>query len=267
MIDSLNSVAADSPLGKMLRFLMNRIPKNHVTRIRSGINRGARWVVGSSIHRCWLGSYETEMQTRVKELIRPGMLIWDVGANAGFYTLAFSRLTGSTGAVYAFEPLGENVAKLRRHLEVNAAANTHIVQLALSDREGLIGFDTGDSHQKGFLSHRCDQYLVPASTADQFLTQRPDAVPDLVKIDIEGAEADMLEGARQLLLRHRPVVLLALHSPEQKFRCHAILRESGYAIEAIDGSGTHEPTAGGWEILATPVAIPASTVEPAMAAG
>ncbi len=67
--------------------------------------RGKRWIAGSSNHGCWLGSYELAKQRKVIELVRPGMVCWDVGAHVGFYTLLFAELVGPLGRVFAFEPL------------------------------------------------------------------------------------------------------------------------------------------------------------------
>lgn len=55
------------------------------------------WVVGSAPHGCWLGTYELEKQRTIMPFIKPGMTIFDIGAQAGFYTLLFSRLVGPSG--------------------------------------------------------------------------------------------------------------------------------------------------------------------------
>ena len=246
MIAELNAVDTHSRTGRLLRFLLNRIPKSHVARVRGGVNKGRRWVVGTSIHRCWLGSYEADKQALLERLVKPGMVVWDVGANAGFYTLAMSRLTGETGHVYAFEPLASNLQNLQRHVHLNQLANTTVVQTALGGMNGLCGFDTGISHQKGFLSQAKTDYLVPCMTVDEFLRVRPEARPGLLKIDVEGAESGVLEGARQFLSEHHPILLLALHGPDQVKKCHQLLHEFGYSI----AERSEDTAACGEEILA-----------------
>ena len=91
-------------LGRALRLPLRLIPKDANVRILQGPLRGKYWISGSSDHGCWLGSYEVAKQRKVTELVRPGMICWDVGANVGFYTLLFAELVGRTGSVYAFEP-------------------------------------------------------------------------------------------------------------------------------------------------------------------
>lgn len=248
MISELNAVNAQSRTGRLLRFFLNRIPKSHVARVRGGVNKGSRWVVGTSIHRCWLGSYESDKQALMERLVKPGMVVWDVGANAGFYTLAMSRLTGKTGHVYAFEPLASNVENLHRHVQLNQLSNTTVVQSALGGMNGLCGFDTSISHQKGFLSQTKSDYLVPCMTVDEFLKDRPEARPALLKIDVEGAESGLLEGARQFLAEHKPILVLALHGQDQVKKCYAILGELGYSIS----ERTEDAAACGEEILALP---------------
>jgi len=67
----------------------------------------------------WLGTYEPEMQSALRELIKPGITVYDVGANVGYITLMMAKLTGAQGKVYAFEALPDNVERLRRNVELN----------------------------------------------------------------------------------------------------------------------------------------------------
>src|SRR5690348_7048474 len=103
---------ASSALGKLLRWPLRWIPKSVVVSVRGGVNAGMKWRVGAHTHGCWLGTYEKSKQQAVVRLVRAGMNVVDIGANAGFYTLAFSRLAGPGGRVWAFEPLPANVSNL-----------------------------------------------------------------------------------------------------------------------------------------------------------
>lgn len=116
---SLVTAPRDTLRGRLLRLPLRLLPRGMVVSVRSGINHGLHWIIGSSTHGCWLGTYETHKQDAVRRLARPGMTIFDVGANAGFYTMAFSRLVGAKGRVYAFEPFAENVANLLKHVAIN----------------------------------------------------------------------------------------------------------------------------------------------------
>src|SRR5690606_35379325 len=169
------------------------------------------WIVGSNSHGCWLGTYEADKQRVVERLVCPGMVVWDVGANVGFYSLGFSRLVGLSGRVYAFEPSANNAANLREHVTLNGLENVILVQVAFSNDSGIAGFDVTDSTATGHLSRTEQSYLIPTLTGDEFLSQVLDARPDFVKIDIEGAESDFLDGSRNLLRNSGPPILLALH--------------------------------------------------------
>src|SRR5580698_11236472 len=94
----------DRAISRTIRMPGRLIPKSAIFRIRKGPNKGFKWVAGSSVHSCWLGTYELRKQYQLERRIRPGMTVYDIGANAGFYTLLFSRLVGATRTVYAFEP-------------------------------------------------------------------------------------------------------------------------------------------------------------------
>ena len=212
------------------------IPRATVVSVRGGLNKGARWIVGSSIHGCWLGTYESEKQDLMARLVQPGMVVWDVGANAGFYTLAFARLVGSTGCVYAFEPFAENANNLLRHVKLNKFSKVTVVQAALGSRDGLVGFRVTASNSMGYTTQEENSYLVPALSVDGFLAQYPDASPDLIKVDIEGAETDLLLGATKYLQESSPDIVLALHGQTQSNQCTELLISLGYSLYYLDGS-------------------------------
>lgn len=236
MIRSLSQLSPESFIGSVLRMPLRLIPKSSVVRVRSGLNKGARWIVGSSIHKCWLGTYELEKQDLISKLIRPGSIVWDVGANAGFYTIAFSRLAGDGGRVYAFEPLAENVNNVLNHVRLNDLQNVVVVQVALGEREELIGFLTADLNAMGFLSSQATAYLVPTFTVDSFVANHPEARPDLLKVDVEGAESALLRGASRCLREVGPDVVLALHGEDQSRQCTEQLKALGYSLYDLDGS-------------------------------
>jgi FkbM family methyltransferase len=225
----------DTVVGALLRAPLRLIPGSSVLRVRSGVNRGMRWIVGSSIHGCWLGHYETEKQAAIRRLVGPGMKIFDIGANAGFYTLAFSRLTGPTGRVWAFEPLPENIRNLRRHVELNGLQNVTLVDAAVAQRSGVAGFEAAADNSMGHLSER-SELRVRTVSIDEFCADPAVAAPDLIKLDVEGAESAVLEGARRTLARSRPVVLLATHGADQARLCVDLLRQTGYRLSALDGA-------------------------------
>jgi len=210
-----------------------------------------KWIVGSGIHSYWLGTYEIEKQMAIKAFIKPRMRVFDIGANAGFYTLSFSRLVGIQGQVWAFEPFAENAANILRHTKLNYLQNVVLMQVVVADRTGMVGFQATNNNAMGAISEE-KQYRVPAVSLDNLLADQLVPVPDLIKIDVEGAESLVLEGAKSILDKKKSILFIALHGDEQKQRCQEILESSGYNIFFLDGSALGSSALRSDEIYALP---------------
>jgi len=166
------------------------------------------------------------------KLVLPGMVCWDIGANVGFYALLFAELVGESGRVFAFEPVPRNIQFLRQHVQVNRYQNVRIVPRALDDVDGESGFDPGSDPSMGHLTAG-GPLKVSCARADTLLVAGEIEVPDVIKIDVEGAEACVLRGAKHAL-EHRPVILLATHGDYVRRSCIDLLAASGYSIHALD---------------------------------
>jgi FkbM family methyltransferase len=201
-------------------------------RIRRGPARGMRWIAGSAIHGCWLGTYELKKQQALERFVRPGMTVYDVGANAGFYTLFFSRLVGDMGRVFAFEPCPYVARFLVDHVRMNRVSNVRVIQAAMARQTGLIGMSTDRGFSENQISNDGNSALmVPSLSLDT--SSLP--APDLIKMDVEGAESEILRGAYNTLRKTQPVVFVALHGSQQREECPELFREAGYAVYDLDG--------------------------------
>jgi FkbM family methyltransferase len=221
-----------SRLGRTARSALNLMPRGTVLPILKGPLRGKKWVVRSSFQSCWLGMYEYEKQELFRQVIRPGDVVYDIGANVGFYTLLASVLVGPSGKVISFEPLPRNLSLLRRHIRLNALANVEVFEGAVSSRRGTARFDAEGLPEMGHLSDR-GQFEVKVFQLDELVADGRIPPPKVMKIDVEGAELDVLEGARDTLRIHRPVILLATHGQEVHDRCRAFLAEQ-YILSPMD---------------------------------
>lgn len=220
----------------MLRLPLRLVPSHANVRVRSGLNKGLRWRVGSATHGCWLGHYESEIQRRLPELVRPGMVCYDLGANAGFYTLALALLAGPTGRVVAFEPLAENAAHLLHHLAINDLPQVSLVQAAVADTDGLASFQVHASRSMGSLTTgAASNYLVPTVRLDTLLERHGLPAPDFIKIDVEGGELAALVGAQSLLAQHQPALLIAFHGVDIFHGCLELLAKIDYVARDLDG--------------------------------
>ena len=227
-----------TPLGKMLRFPLKLIPDKTVLPILQGPLKGKKWIKGSSINGCWLGTYELDKQVLFSKYIKPGMIVYDVGANVGLYSLLASVLTGVKGKVFSFEPLPANIFYLNRHIELNGLKNVSVTDKAISDRVSKVRFNFGDNRSSGHISIK-GEIEVETTSLDEFI-KVGNPLPDLIKMDIEGAEYEALIGAKEILKTKKPVIFIATHSAELRTKCLKLLAEFGYTVKSIDNKPVDE---------------------------
>jgi len=140
-------------------------------------------------------SYEERFDQALINTIEPGFVIWDIGANVGLYTKKFAELVGAAGSVHAFEPSTVNFAKLSE--AVQQLSNVKVYNCALGDEEKMISMIQGDD-QLGATSRVSLEAdgSIKMRTANELLNTGLPA-PNLVKIDVEGFEAEVLNGFLQ----------------------------------------------------------------------
>jgi FkbM family methyltransferase len=228
-------IDSQSAAGQLLRLPLRLLPARLVVPIVAGPNRGMRWRVGAFDHGCWLGSFELEKQQRLRDRLRKGMTVFDIGAHVGFYTLLMSRAVGDSGKVFAFEPWPANITDCLAHVRMNRMANVVVVPAAVGNTHGLASFASGQSSSTGKIADSDTAVRVACLTLDDLLVTDRFPVPDVIKIDVEGAESQVLEGARKLLRHHATTWFVALHSSDQKQACLRLLADAGYAVSALNG--------------------------------
>lgn len=241
----------------LARAIRRRIQKSRRadrwTRVASGPAAGAELLLSTPLE-AWAkeiaegtfdGFFYAALAGR-KEL--NGACCWDIGAHVGYHALAFAAQGAS---VVAFEPVAANLARLRQHLERNAALARRIrlVPAAVANRDGdltfvqsddLAGASTGSHLADANAPLRTEVYahfkqvIVPAVRLDTFLEREHEPAPDVIKIDVEGAELQVLEGGRRLLAEHRPLLLMEVHHICQMFGVQHLLRSLGYRLSILD---------------------------------
>ncbi|HAN45177.1 MAG TPA: hypothetical protein DCQ32_01335 [Cyanobacteria bacterium UBA8156] len=202
--------------------------------------------------------YEPQVGQWLQDWLRPGDVFWDVGANVGLIAIAAATLVQPAGHVLAIEPAPGNLRDLQRHVELNNVAETvRIIRAAVCDRHGgnvslsLLGED-GNSCSNSLMfsgttvaaSPKTSQSMdVPAISLDG-LWQERGQVPTVIKIDVEGAEWLVLQGATTLLQqKNAPILILAVHPfwlahPDEVVAIQTHLEALGYSLQ--DGQG-HRP--------------------------
>jgi ribosomal protein L11 methylase PrmA len=199
-------------IGDIVRALVIR--PGSVWRVPVGLARGVRLEVDpkASLH-TYIGTNEFELAQHIRRLARAGYRCFDIGGNEGYYTLALARLTGAE--VVSFEFDERVVTRLRRNLALNPrlAGAVRVV--------------------KTYVAHEV-VVSPPADTLDHLVMTKAVFEPDLIKIDVEGAEAMVLSGAHQLLRTRHPHIVVETHSVSLESMCLRLLREAGYSPEVVD---------------------------------
>jgi len=227
---NLSSITFTSPVGKLLRLPLRVLPKRAVVPVLQGELRGTRWIVGSSTHGCWLGTYEHENQRLFASLVPANGTVYDIGANVGFYTLLAA---GRAKRVIAVEPLAENVAYLKRHLDLNGVCNVEVWPAAVADKEGEEPFAAAGDRSQGKLGG--EGPMVRTVTLDRLCEIC--GPPALIKVDVEGAEYRVLLGAQKCLAAHRPIIFMSTHSISLHRACVTLLTNSGYDVQQVGDDG------------------------------
>jgi FkbM family methyltransferase len=167
----------------------------------------------------YFGIYEQPLVCLLRQRLQAGGVFYDVGANVGYFTLLASSLVGSGGEVHAFEPVPNNAARIKRNLGRNNIANVFLNELAVAEGSGTLTlYLPGVTFNSGWASlipssKSPQQISVPTISLDEYVFDQGHRFPDVVKIDIEGAEPQALAGMRRILARDPSPDLVAEINP------------------------------------------------------
>jgi FkbM family methyltransferase len=219
-------------LAKILRLPLSLIPPDAEVRILRGPLRGKKWIKGAGPNAYWVGTYEVARLRALANALSLGAVVYDVGANVGIYSLLASLRVGPFGKVYVFEPLERNLLYLRRHLTLNNVQNCVILETAVCNREGTRPFSAAAWNSSMAHLSPDGEILVPSTTLDSCIYgEKGLRPPDIIKIDVEGAEFEVLEGAGRTLAEFHPTIFLEIHGAQLHAECRASLLAKGYRIE------------------------------------
>jgi FkbM family methyltransferase len=225
--------------------------------IQQGLGKGLRFNTGNSVAGFMLGTSEPGLQDAFSLFLQPGMTVYDVGANVGFYSVISSRIVGPSGRVVAFEPLDENVRSIRHNADLNGFDRLQVQGLALGKIDGHAQFSLSSNSNWGMLASvgtpdaAAGSRTVRVARLDSLIKEGGLVPPGLMKIDVEGAEADVLEGAEQTLRTARPILFIDLHGTNGAIA--ESLAAQRYEFRMLGGGNVKLPDAPWWaEVIAIP---------------
>jgi FkbM family methyltransferase len=229
------------PLARFIRSGLNRAAPTGLTQVKVAAGDLAGYTIELDMQvdkDLWLGTYEPELQAALRELVRPGVVIYDVGANIGYVSLLLAKAAGENGKVFAFEALPENGRRWRKNIGLNGMdARMSLFFGAVTQTAGSVRFLVHASAGMGKAvgsAGRQDEYQseiqVPGISLDEFVYVQGNPAPQVVKMDIEGGEVMALPGMRHLLAEACPLMLMELHGPESSRVAWDTLTAAGYQI-------------------------------------
>lgn len=233
------------PFARFIRNLLNKAAPSGLTQIQiaGGDLAGMTILLNLQSEKdYWLGNYEPELQLAVRRFVRPGVVVYDVGANIGYVSMLFARAVGKSGKVYAFEALPANLERLRSNIKLNSdLAQIIPVEGAVSNSleavdfmvhaSGSMGKAAGSAgrHNETYLK----QISVPGVMLDDFIFNHKNPSPQVVKLDIEGGEVMAIPGMQRMLSELHPFMFVELHGPEAAHVVCESLWANGYEIRGM----------------------------------
>jgi len=232
--------------GEVLRLPLSLIPREAEVRVLRGPLRGMKWIKGSGPNAYWFGTYEVVRLRAFANLVTQGAVVYDVGANVGIYSLLASIRSGPSGSVYAFEPLERNLEYLRQHIALNNLQNCTVFGQAVCNEEGTRSFSAAAMESPMAHLSPNGELLVPSTTLDSGIYgPRRLGPPDIIKIDVEGAELEVLQGSHRALAEFHPTIFLEIHGTQLHADCRAFLSQMSYHIDEEYGlmiaTSVHSP--------------------------
>jgi FkbM family methyltransferase len=169
------------------------------------------------------GRYESHLTAVFERYCTPGMTVIDVGANLGYYSLLASRLVGPTGRVIALEPNSEDCRLLLSSVRLNGVSNVQLLPVAADAATGWAYYSTHVGSNGGLIEDG-DLLSHPGNVVPTFrLDDLVDGPVGFLKMDVEGAEGRVVQGATQIIERDRPIVTTELKD-------EMLLRVSGTTV-------------------------------------
>ena len=227
-----------------LSYLLIPSRTKRTLRVRKGPAEGLLFEMNPRWERhLWEGEHELAVQQALADRLAPGAVFYDVGAGFGFYSVLAARVGAQ---VFAFEPDQQNAASLQRHAELNSLApRIRIVRAAVLAEGGFTRFEEARQdrgHGNGHVARPAASGptpfdMVPCMSLTHFASENP--LPNVIKIDVEGAESEVLKGAQELVDLCRPAIICEVHDATNAAFVSNWLKGAGYSVQVMDDGGVY----------------------------
>lgn len=189
------------------------------------------------------GVWEPEVTRYLCKKAAKGLTVLDVGADIGYYTLLLAKRVGNEGKVYAFEPIPDARKQLEYNISLNGYTNVAVCSFALFSSNGIAVLEEPLRVSRLNPEIKCvkeNDIQVETKIFDEWARENRLKRMDLVKIDVEGAELDVLYGMQESIKKYCPVLVIEVHPghltrfnycPDDLVR---FLRSMGYSLSAVD---------------------------------
>lgn len=215
----------------------------------------------------FLGRYDPEILRQIEKICQPGWRVWDCGGYIGFYTAFFAKLAGPKGSVVVFEPDPRNMARIKSNMQLNKFEQVQFVPAAIgapctevdfvlsgNTNSHISGAYVGATPQEYAEIERVIQHIkVPCLSLDEACYDKGLPRPQLIKLDIDGAEMIALQHVERLAREVRPMIILELHNPECDRAAWDFACRTNYSLRSLNtGQRIQTPEQVGGTLLCTP---------------
>ena len=235
-----------------LNSIVSKTLANRDVTLRNGVGTGIKFNSSNYNLQTAMGIYELPLQKALSKYLKLEDIVYDIGANVGFFTVISAKLVGDSGHVYAFEPDPDNIKNLEHNIQLDSFSNITILEQAVARSTGtgellLTGYSgsrtlstTAKSESQKYQS--CPKIPVKLVAIDDLVTQQMIPPPTVVKIDVEGAELDVLEGMSQTIKEFKPIIIYEIDDPvretflKKQEEADAFVKQFAYQIIPLEDS-------------------------------
>jgi len=232
-----------------------KLPTNVLSTLTYGIRMQLDISEFLQAHLYLFGSYELPTVRFIRNVLSPGDVAFDVGAQIGYLTLAMATAKRGSIEVHSFEPESHNIEKLRKNIGLNSGVNVTVIEKAASNVNGMLRLYLSQDHNSGTHStiqngfNVSDEFVeIPSVTLDTYVEANGITSLRIIKIDVEGGELEVIKGATRVLRDLHPVIVMELSDALQEAREFStpefkkLLGAEGYRSYTINDNGSLCPS-------------------------